>query len=29
MELCQIGWIETCYQEKFGMPRQSGVVPEA
>lgn len=29
MELRQIGWIETCYQEKFGAPRQSGVVPEA
>lgn len=29
MELCQIGWIETCYKEKFGAPRQSGVVPEA
>lgn len=25
----EIGWIETCYDEKFGIPRQSGVVGSA
>ena len=24
-----IGWIESCFGEKFGTPRQSGIVPEA
>ncbi len=24
-----IGWVESCFGEKFGTPRQSGVVPEA
>lgn len=25
----EIGWVETCYDEKFGVPRQSGVVGSA
>lgn len=25
----EIGWVETCYDEKFGVPRQSGVVTSA
>ncbi|MDA7530019.1 tRNA (N6-threonylcarbamoyladenosine(37)-N6)-methyltransferase TrmO [bacterium] len=24
-----IGWVESCFGEKFGTPRQSGIVPEA
>lgn len=28
MEIEPIGWIETAYAEKFGIPRQSMVVPE-
>ncbi|MEM1295677.1 MAG: TrmO family methyltransferase, partial [Verrucomicrobiota bacterium] len=29
MEIEPIGFIESPYQEKFGVPRQSGLVPEA
>lgn len=25
----QIGWVESCYPEKFGVPRQSGLAPSA
>lgn len=28
-EFAAIGHIESCYREKFGVPRQSGLVPEA
>ncbi len=27
--LLEIGWVETCYDEKFGVPRQPGVVGSA
>jgi tRNA-Thr(GGU) m(6)t(6)A37 methyltransferase TsaA len=29
MDMLEIGWVETCYDEKFGVPRQSGVVGSA
>lgn len=29
MVIREIGWVETCYDEKFGVPRQSGVVESA
>ena len=29
LEMREIGWVETCYDEKFGVPRQSGVVKSA
>ncbi|MGJ8657217.1 MAG: tRNA (N6-threonylcarbamoyladenosine(37)-N6)-methyltransferase TrmO [Akkermansiaceae bacterium] len=29
MNVQEIGWVETCYDEKFGTPRQSGVVGAA
>jgi tRNA-Thr(GGU) m(6)t(6)A37 methyltransferase TsaA len=29
MMMQEIGWVETCYDEKFGVPRQSGVVGSA
>ncbi|MFT5904997.1 MAG: tRNA-Thr(GGU) m(6)t(6)A37 methyltransferase TsaA [Cryomorphaceae bacterium] len=29
MNIHEIGWVETCYDEKFGVPRQSGVVGSA
>jgi len=29
MNMQEIGWVETCYDEKFGTPRQSGVVSSA
>ena len=29
VEMRPIGWVESCFQEKFGTPRQSGLVPEA
>lgn len=29
MNVREIGWVETCYDEKFGTPRQSGVVDSA
>ncbi len=29
MNMREIGWVETCYDEKFGVPRQSGVVASA
>jgi tRNA (adenine37-N6)-methyltransferase len=29
MNVHEIGWVETCYDEKFGTPRQSGVVNSA
>lgn len=29
MKMQEIGWVETCYDEKFGVPRQSGVVGSA
>ncbi len=28
-EMHEIGWVETCYDEKFGVPRQSGLVSSA
>lgn len=29
MKIEPIGWVESCYEEKFGVPRQSGLVQEA
>jgi tRNA (adenine37-N6)-methyltransferase len=29
MEIEPIGWVETCFDEKFGVPRQSGLCPSS